>query len=146
MLAFHQYNFVIMFGGLHIEMAALRTAGDWLQGSGWGVQGSGWPKALAQAGIADSFLRATHVHVTRTRRAHQITAAALYIRKHRAFDRHCQTLTEAGQDYPSFENWCHNAAKSFLQFQYWATVMALEICILGYVRSERQTSLCTWRH
>ncbi|KAL8572888.1 hypothetical protein ACOMHN_011137 [Nucella lapillus] len=62
-----------MFGGLHIEMAALRTLGDWLQGSGW-VQ------ALVQAeivtaGTADSFLRASHV--LRSRRAHQVTAAAL---------------------------------------------------------------------
>jgi len=43
-----------MFGGLHIEMAALKRLGDWLQGSGW-VQ------ALVQAeivtaGTADSFL------------------------------------------------------------------------------------------
>ena len=28
-------KFVVMFGGLHIEMAALRTLGDWLQGNGW---------------------------------------------------------------------------------------------------------------
>ena len=46
---------VVMFGGLHIEMAALKTLGDWLRGSGW-VQ------ALVQAdiakpGTADSFLR-----------------------------------------------------------------------------------------
>lgn len=27
--------FVIMFGGLHIEMAALKTLGDLLDGSGW---------------------------------------------------------------------------------------------------------------
>ncbi|KAH3847815.1 hypothetical protein DPMN_090147 [Dreissena polymorpha] len=26
---------VVMFGGLHIEIAALRTIGDWLQDSGW---------------------------------------------------------------------------------------------------------------
>ena len=45
---------VVMFGGLHFEMAALKTLGDWLRGSGW-VQ------ALVQAEIAtpetaDSFL------------------------------------------------------------------------------------------
>ena len=67
--------FVIILGGLHIEMAALKTAGDWLQGSGW-------TKALVQAeiataGIADSFLRASHVG--RTKYAHQVTAAALHI-------------------------------------------------------------------
>ena len=66
---------VVMFGGLHIEIAALKTLGDWLRGSGW-VQ------ALVQAeiatpGTADSFLRAAHV--TRTERAHQITATTLHI-------------------------------------------------------------------
>uniref|UniRef100_UPI00358E92D9 uncharacterized protein n=1 Tax=Myxine glutinosa TaxID=7769 RepID=UPI00358E92D9 len=76
---------VVMFGGLHIEMAALRTLGDWLKGSGW-VQ------ALVQAeivtaGTADSFLRASHV--LRTRRAHQVTAAALYILQHRAYNHYC---------------------------------------------------------
>ena len=78
-------KFVVMFGGLHIEMAALKTLGDWLRGSGW-VQ------ALVQAeittpGTADSFLQAAHV--ARTRRAHQVTVAALYILKHRAYDRYC---------------------------------------------------------
>ena len=36
---------VVMFGGLHIEMAALKILGDWLRGSGW-VQ------ALVQVDIA----------------------------------------------------------------------------------------------
>ena len=50
---------VVMIGGLHIEMTALKTLGDWLQGSGW-------TQALVQAeittaGTADSFLRAAHV-------------------------------------------------------------------------------------
>ena len=38
-------HFVVMFGGLHIEMAALKTLGDLLEGSGW----SG---ALVQASVA----------------------------------------------------------------------------------------------
>ena len=75
---------VVMFGGVHIEMAALKTLDDWLRGSGW-VQ------ALVQAeiatpGKADSFLRAAHG--TRTRRAHQITATALHILQHPAYERH----------------------------------------------------------
>ena len=50
---------VIMFGGLHIEMAVLKMLGDWLKGSGW-VQ------ALVRADIttpstADSYLQAAHV-------------------------------------------------------------------------------------
>ena len=48
---------VVMFGGLHIEMAALKTIGDWLEGSGW-------TEALVQAktatvGIADSCQKAS---------------------------------------------------------------------------------------
>jgi len=35
---------VAMFGSLHIEMAALETVGDWLEGSGWA-------EALVQAQI-----------------------------------------------------------------------------------------------
>ena len=30
----------VKFGGLHIEMAALKTIGDWLQGSGWTTSSS----------------------------------------------------------------------------------------------------------
>ena len=82
-------KFVVMFGGLHIEMAALRTLGVWLQGSGW-------VEALVQAEIstastADSFLRAAYV--ARTRRTHQVTAAALYILQYRAYN-HRDTDTE----------------------------------------------------
>ena len=56
-------KFVIMLGGLHIGMAALKMLGDWLNGNGW-VQ------ALVQAeittpGTADSFLKAAHVAQTR---------------------------------------------------------------------------------
>ena len=68
---------VVMFSGLPIEMAAQKL-GDWLPGSGW-------VNALVQAqittpGTTDSFLRAPHVGCTK--RAHQVTAAALYILQH----------------------------------------------------------------
>ena len=87
-----------MFGSLHIEMAALKTLGVWLQGSGW-VQAE-----IATAGTADSFLRASHV--LHTRRAHQVTAAALYILQHRAYNRYCLGDTRAAEDLPPFEDWC----------------------------------------
>ena len=28
-------KFVVMLGGLHVEMAAVKLAGEWLKGSGW---------------------------------------------------------------------------------------------------------------
>ena len=60
---------MIMFGGLHIEMTAMKSIGSILEDSGW-------TSALVEAGVAssgtaDSFLSATNV--TRTRQAHQIT-------------------------------------------------------------------------
>ena len=65
-------------------MAALKTLGDWLQESGWN-------QALVQAeivtaGTADLFLRAELI--TRTRRAHQVTASALYILQRCAHDKY----------------------------------------------------------
>ncbi|KAH3875882.1 hypothetical protein DPMN_039164 [Dreissena polymorpha] len=71
---------VTMLGGLHIEMAVLKTIGDWLQDSGWThalLQAD-----IASAGTADSFLKPSHV--SRSRHAHQVTACALYILMYRA--------------------------------------------------------------
>ena len=69
-------------------------------------------QALVQAeistpGKADSFLQATHV--VRTRRAHQVTLAALYILKHRAYSNYCQQdemLLEFGQRMVCYERDC----------------------------------------
>ena len=55
-------KFVVMFGGLHIEMAALKVLGDLLGNSGW--THTGIHASLATPGTADSFLKASHV--TRT--------------------------------------------------------------------------------
>ena len=95
---YREDKFVVMFGGLHIEMATLKTLGGWLQGSGW-VQAL-VQADIATAGTANSFLRAAHV--TRTRRAHQVTAAALYILQHRAYDHYCLTNVEDQQDMLEF--------------------------------------------
>lgn len=124
-------KFVVMFGGLHIEMAALKAIGNWLQGSGWAqalVQAE-----IATAGTADSFYQATHV--MRTRRAHQITAAALYILQHRAYDK-C-SHSDVGDGPLDFETWC-DVKRNCPQFQFWDTTMDLEVCVLTYVRSLRQ--------
>ena len=60
--------FVIMKGPLHIEMAALKTIGDWLNNSGWSSALS--EADIASSGAADSFLHTAHV--TKTRSAHQV--------------------------------------------------------------------------
>ena len=117
-------------------MAALKTVGDWLKGSGW-VQ------ALVQAnittpGTADSFLRAAHVACSR--RAHQVTVAALHTLKHHAYDRYRLTCVGDEQNLLDFKQWCDEREQVCPHFQYWTTAMELEICVLVYVRSLRQAS------
>ena len=121
-----------MFGGLHIEMAALKTLGDWLKGSSW-VQAN-----VTTPGIADYFLQAAHV--ARTIRAHQVTVTTLYILKNHAYDHYCLTSIEGEQEILEFKQWCNQRAQVCPHFQYWATVMELELCVLVYVCSLRQAS------
>ena len=64
--------YVIMLGGLHIEMAAWKALGKWLDSSGWTA-------ARVQYDIATpgkAHLKASHV--SRTRHAHQVIVATLY--------------------------------------------------------------------
>ena len=65
---------VIMFGGLHIELAALRSIGTLLRDSGW--TGALFEAGVASSGTSESFLSAASI--TRTRQAHQVTASGLY--------------------------------------------------------------------
>jgi hypothetical protein len=55
--------FVAMMGGLHIEMALWSVLGDLLDGSGWTTALT--EADVASSGVADSFLKASHL--TRTR-------------------------------------------------------------------------------
>ena len=66
-----ELKFVIKFGGMHIESAALETVGNRLESSGW--TGELVQACVPTSGKADTFLKAAHI--TRTRRAHQKTGA-----------------------------------------------------------------------
>lgn len=128
-------HFIVMFGGLHIEMAALKTLGDLLEGSGW-------TGALVKAGVAtpwtaDSFLKASHV--TRTRRAHQVTASSLHLLLQKAYTEYSNDLEE-GNDLMSLEDWCTERAVSCPQFHFWSIILQLEIEVLIYVRSIREAN------
>ena len=91
-------------------------------------------QALVQAeivtpGTADSLYRASHV--MRTRRAHQITAAALHILQHRAYNHYSAN----GQPLMEFEVWSDQRKQSCPQFQFWATALELEICVFIIIRA-----------
>ena len=122
-----------MLGGLHIEMAAFKALGKW-------VLGSGWPEVLTNAtvaspGVANSFLTASHI--TRTRRAHQVTAASLYLLMKKAYEEHRKT-EETDGPARAFDEWKEEKMKKCPQFLYWATVLDFELVCLQLVRAIRE--------
>lgn len=64
-----ELKFVLMFGGLHMEIAALRSMATLLKGSGW--TGAFVESGVASQGAADLFLSVSSV--TEARQAHHIT-------------------------------------------------------------------------
>ena len=104
-------NHVVMFGGLHIEMALWSVCGDLLEDSGWTT-------ALAEAGIAssgtaESFLQVTHL--PRTRHSHQVTVLALHKLQREAF------LLSPGPVYDEepFERWKTSSSEKSPTFHFW---------------------------
>ena len=105
-----QWKFVVLLGGLYIEMATLATLG-------YLFDGSGWTNVLTQAGIAtpgtaDSFLKGAHVK--RTRHAHQVTSSALSIMLRTAYDAYCLDTIEP----LPFDDWCVKQVEASPQFHY----------------------------
>ena len=123
-------QFVIMFGGLHIEMAALKSLGTQLEDSGW--TSAIIEAGLASSGTADSFLTASSV--TKTRQAHQITACTLYKLMRGAYKDYCSedssTLT--------FEEWHDQWMHESPQFQFWHLVLDMELIIFILIRLFRE--------
>ena len=104
--------------------------GNWLEGSGWTsalVQAD-----IASAGTADSFIKVNHV--TKTRHAHQVTAACIHALLKQAYDEY---TSESGVNLP-LEKWCLSQAQQSLMFSYWLKALSLEILLLLYVRSIRE--------
>lgn len=131
--AYDESHVVVMLGGLHIEMAAFKALGKW-------VLGSGWPEALTNAtvaspGVANSFLTASHI--TRTRRAHQMTAASLHLLMKKAYEEYSKTEEIDGPARP-FDEWREEKMKKCPQFLYWATVLDFELVCLQLVRAIRE--------
>ena len=138
---FSEAQFVIMLGGLHIEMASFKMLGKWLSGSGWAEVMCN--AGVATQGVAESFLSASHV--TRTRRAHQVTAASLHILMSKAYSEYQAKSRENEQEnLLSIEEWKDAMAKKSPQFHYWSSVLNLELTCLRLVRALREGnfSLC----
>lgn len=131
--AFGEDRFVVMMGGLHIEMNVLKLIGDFLSGSGWTtilVQSE-----VTTAGRADAILKGSHV--TRSRYVHQVTAATLYLLQVSAYEKYQESLSPDDENM-DFTSWCNARTKQSPQFQYWTTVLELELLVMQFVRSLRE--------
>lgn len=129
-----EQQFVIIPGGLHIEMATLSFLGDLLEDSGW-------TSALVQAniaspGVANAFLKGSNVK--RARHAHEVTASALFCLLNKAF----HMFKDKGliAQSMSFDDWCSDHSTLYPQFQFWYTTLQLELIYLLFVRSLRESN------
>ena len=129
---FGEDQIVLLLGALHIEMAAWKTLGDWLAGSGWtdALEHAG----VASSGTADSFLKACHVK--RTRQAHIVTLASLYVLRYRAYERYRETELDDLTTL-DFQAWCDSRISECRQFTYWNSVLDLELTVVSMVRAVR---------
>lgn len=129
-------KFVIMFGGLHIEMASFKLLGDLLKGSGW--VGALTEAGVSSSGTSESFLTASNV--AKTRQVHQITACCLYELMKEAFvnsiDRDDLNIEEV--DVSDVLDWCSMREKECPQFQFWGLILNLELLVLSFIRSYRE--------
>ncbi|CAG9823856.1 unnamed protein product [Phaedon cochleariae] len=131
-------KFVVMMGGLHIEMAIMSMIGSWLTGSGW-------TDILVDAGVtspgrAESLLSCSHVK--RTRYAHQVTVAALVILKGHAYKSREMCSEEPDLD---FDKWCTYRTKESVQFLFWSITIELEVLLLAYVQSLRESNFINFK-
>ena len=127
-------KFVIMFGGLHIEMAALKSIGTLLRDSGW--TGALVEAGIASPGTADSFLTASSIN--RTQQMHQITACSLYKLLKAAYTDYLKETEEQPKEV--FETWCECHKQHSPMFHFWYMVLSLELVILLLIRSFREAN------
>ena len=128
---YEEDKYLAMFGGLHIEMAALRSIGTLLQDSGW--TGALVEAGMASSGTADSFLSAASV--TRIRQMHQVTACSLYKLLKAAYTDYCQEREDNNEAVLGFEEWCEIRKEQSLQFRFWHLILSMELVILLLIRS-----------
>ena len=93
-------------------MAAFKVLGEWLDGSGW--VNALIDADVATPGTAESFLKVSHL--AKTRRAHEITAVALYVLQQSAYD-HYKAALPTFEAPLEFNAWCGKMASTQHQFR-----------------------------
>jgi hypothetical protein len=130
-----EQKFVVMFGGLHIEQAFLKTLGSWLEDSGWTAVLV--DADVASSGTADSFIKVANIK--RTRKAHQVTVSALHVLLQNAYAKYQQDVDDDDCALP-FDDWCTQQVLQVPQFHFWYLTMQLELLLLVFLRSIRQAN------
>lgn len=133
--SFGEDKFVVVMGGLHIEMNVMKLLGDILTGSRWAtilVQSE-----VTTSGRADAILKGSHV--TRSRYVHQVTAAALHLLQMSAFQKYTE-LPEQEDQQIDFKSWSSNKRSEIPQFKYWDLVLELELLAMQLVCSFREAN------
>lgn len=126
-------DYVVMFGGLHVEMVGLKALGEWLDGNGWvGVLSEA---EVATPGTAESFLKVSHL--AKARRAHQVTAAALHVLRQSVYDEYKASLPTTEQPL-EYDKWCDKMTSEQPQFSFWSKVLKLELLMFELVRALRE--------
>ncbi|KAJ8896755.1 hypothetical protein PR048_002100 [Dryococelus australis] len=114
----------ITMGGLHIELAAFRMAGKWLEGSGF-------TSVLIDAGVttqrkADYVLKVSHIKISRY--SHEVTAAAIRLLQQLDYQEHKLNDTDL----------LLRVVSPMLQYR--DIVLKIELCILTILRSIREAN------
>lgn len=127
-------KFVVMMGGLHVEMALLKVIGDFLEGSGWtSVMTS---EGVTTEGRAENLQKCSQT--SRSQWAHIVTAAVLYAVQLKAYDDY--RITCGTEDIQSFDLWSQKVATEYHQFCYCNKVLQLEFLLLAFIRSQRKAN------
>lgn len=127
-------KFVVMFGGLHIDMAD-KLLGDLLKGSGWVTALS--EADVASLGTAESFL--TVSNLAKTRQAHQITACCLYNLIKKAYQNAHEPDNPEEIEIGDIFSYCSEHDKKIKQYRFWSTIFNFELLVLSFVRSYRES-------
>lgn len=127
-------KFVVMMGGLHIEMAFLKVLGEWIDGSGWvSVMKTA---NVTTDGRGDALTKGSFT--ARSQWAHQVTAAALFCLRNQAYNSYkVEVESEANPAMP-FNDWCTLMETQHPQFRYWSKTFNLEVLFLQFMQSQRE--------
>ena len=75
--------------------------------------------------------------MTRTRRAHQITAGSLFVLLEKAYSEYRVSLSD-DQNPLSLEEWCSHSAELYPQFKFWLLILQMQLAVLIYIRAIRE--------